>query len=163
MRLKFFWIPALDSAAAEQEANAFLASHRVVQVDRHFQPSPTQPGWSLCVQWLPGPETGPGRAGAEARPDKVDYRAILDAPTFQIFSALRTWRKATATSGGVPVYTVATNEQLADIARRRVQTRAALEQIEGFGSGRMERYADELVALCCREIAALPGGQPSIP
>lgn len=161
MRLKFYWVPAFDSAAAEQELNAFFSGHRVVQLDKHFQASPTQPGWAVCVQWLPGTEvTGPRDSG---KSEKLDYRAVLDAPTFQLFAALRTWRKVTATAAGVPVYAVATNEQLADIARRRVQTRGKLDQVEGFGSGRMERYADELVALCCREIAALRTGESKSP
>lgn len=153
MRLKFFWVPALDSAATEQDINSFLSSHRVVHVDRFFQTSPTQPGWAVCVQWLPGAE--PSGVRESGKNEKLDYRAVLDAPTFQFFAALRTWRKVTATAAGVPVYAVATNEQLADIARRRVQTRAELDLVEGFGNGRMERYADELVAICRREIASL--------
>ncbi len=28
MRLKFFWIPAMECGAAEEEVNAFMASHR---------------------------------------------------------------------------------------------------------------------------------------
>jgi superfamily II DNA helicase RecQ len=160
MRLKFFWVPAMDSVAAEQEVDGFLTSHQVVQVERIFHPSATQPGWALCFQWLPGPEASGGRTGTAGRPEKVDYQVVLDIPTFQIFAALRTWRKANAAAAGVPVYTVASNEQLAEIARRRVQTRAALEQIEGFGNSRIKQYADEVVGVCCREIAALPAGVP---
>lgn len=44
MRLKFFWIPAIDSAASQQELDGFLARHRVVQIARHFRVCPTQPG-----------------------------------------------------------------------------------------------------------------------
>lgn len=58
MRMKFFWVPARDSAAAEQEINAFLAAHRIVQVEKHFSPaSGSHPsGWALCAQWMPGTE-----------------------------------------------------------------------------------------------------------
>lgn len=161
MRLNFFWVPAWDSSAAEQELNAFLSRHRIIQVEKQFLPAPSQPGWAVSVQWVAGPG-GPGpHAGGKL--GKVDYREILDAPTFQLFAALRTWRKEAATAGGVPPYSVATNEQLAEIARRRVQSRAALEEVDGCGSGRMDRYAAALLEVCRREIAALPGNGSAQP
>jgi superfamily II DNA helicase RecQ len=157
MRLKFFWIPATDSANAEDELNGFLTRHRAVQVEKHFQSSPIQPGWAVCIQYVSGPEAGSGRTGSPGRPEKVDYRVVLDPPTFQIYAALRTWRKAASAAVGVPLYAVASNEQFAEIARRRVQTQAELETIEGFGSSRMKQYADEVLAICAREIAVLAG------
>jgi superfamily II DNA helicase RecQ len=163
MRLKFFWIPAMDCAAAEEEVNAFLASHRVVQVEKHFQAAPMPSGWALCVQWISGGEAGGGRERVDGRSEKVDYRAVLDAPTFQIFAALRTWRKEVAAAAGVPLYTVASNEQLAEIARRRVQTKAELESVQGFGGSRMKQHADEVVGICSREISAQLRGEPARP
>jgi len=38
---------------------------------------------------------------------------------------------------GIPVYTVATNEHLAHIARDRICTKGGLEKVEGFGGSRM--------------------------
>lgn len=144
--MKFFWIPARDSSAAEAELNTFLGGHRVVQVEKAFCSDADGPGWSLCVQWLPGetPATAPAMKGGS----KVDYRELLDEPTFKIFAALRTWRKDRAAADGVPIYTVATNEQLATIAQQRIQTKAALAQVEGFGTSRLGKYAEALLAVC---------------
>jgi len=106
MKMKFFWIPARDSSAAEAELNTFLCGNRVVQVEKSFCSDADGPGWALCVQWLPGD------TAASEKPrggDKVDYREVLDAPTFQIFAALRTWRKERAVADAVPIYTVASN------------------------------------------------------
>ncbi len=149
MKMKFFWIPARDSAVAEAELNVFLAGHRVVQVEKSFCSDSDGPGWALCVQWLPG------EGGAQEKPpagDKVDYRQVLDEPTFKIFAALRTWRKERSTADAVPIYTVATNEQLAQISRERIQTKAALALVEGFGPSRMGKYAEALLAVCAREM-----------
>lgn len=157
MFLKFFWIPALDSGVAEQELNAFLSRHRVVDIDRQFAVVGSVAGWSLCVQWV----GECGEAGvAEKRGGRnamVDYRVILDEPTFRIFAALREWRKEKAAAEGVPIYTIASNEQLAVIARRRIRTKAGLQEVEGFGAGRMDRYADPLLAVCLRE---MEGSEP---
>ena len=163
MRLKFYWIPASDSAAAEQELNQFLAMHRVVQVEKSFcAPAAERPGWALCVQWLPGQEAGPAEK-AGMQPGKIDYREVLDAPTFRIFAALRSWRKGVATAQGVPIYTVATNEQLAAIAKQRIQTPAELGKVEGFGGSRMAKYAADLLAVCRAEIAAPDGAEEKTP
>ena len=56
MKNKFFWIPAVDSLAAEGDFNAFLASHRVVKIERHFLPAEAAPGWCICVEWTPASE-----------------------------------------------------------------------------------------------------------
>lgn len=131
MKMKFFWIPARDSAAAEAELNAFLARSRVVQVEKAFTADTDGPGWSLCVQWLPGENEAAGAPGA--RGARVDYREVLDAPTFKIFAALRTWRKVRAVADAVPIYTVATNEQLAQ----------AFEQPQMARMTRMKRRSGE--------------------
>ena len=147
MKTKFFWIPALDSLMAEGELNTFLASHRVVKMERHFLPAEATPGWCFCIEWIPASEE-PSNTKFAAKDRKIDYREVLDEESFRIFSILRTWRKERAAMQGVPVYTVATNEQLAHIARDRINTKDGLEKVDGFGSSRMGKYADELVALC---------------
>lgn len=111
----------------------------------------------MCVEWLPGKEMA---EAATAPTGKVDYKAVLDGETFRIFAALRNWRKEAAGVQGVPIYTVATNEQLAEVARQRVTTKAGLETIEGFGAARMARQGDELLAACRKAIALGKEGTP---
>ena len=48
------------------------------------------------------------------KPPEVDYREVLKPEEFEMFSRLREWRKALAEKEGVPVYTLLTNEQLAN-------------------------------------------------
>jgi len=45
----------------------------------------------------------------------------------------------------VPVYTVFTNEQLAQMVQRGVNSKAALREIEGVGEARIEKYADRIL------------------
>jgi len=155
MKLKFFWIPAVDSTAAEQELNQFLANHRIVEVEKTFSQSGTQAGWAFCVQWLSGTESA--QTAGTAKRSKIDYREVLDEPTFRIFAALRSWRKKAAATRSVPIYTVATNEQLATVARGRIRTKSELEKIEGFGESRMANYGADLLEVCHKETAAIDG------
>ena len=63
---------------------------------------------------LPGktPDKGVSKTG------RIDYKEVLDEKTFALFSKLREKRKVLAEKDAVPVYSVFTNEQLAQMAQR---------------------------------------------
>lgn len=65
---------------------------------------------------------------------------MLKPEEFEVFSRLREWRKGMAEQEGVPVYVVFTNEQLAEMVKKRVSTKAGLKEIEGVGDARVEKY-----------------------
>jgi superfamily II DNA helicase RecQ len=75
----------------------------------------------------------------------VDYKEVLKPEEFEVFSRLRDWRKGVAEKDSVPVYVVFTNEQLAEMVKRRVSTKAALKEIEGVGESRIEKYGDAVL------------------
>jgi hypothetical protein len=62
--------------------------------------------------------------GGVAAVGKVDYREVLSAQDFAVFSKLREVRKGLAEKEGVPPYTIFTNEQLAAVVRQKVTTKA---------------------------------------
>jgi superfamily II DNA helicase RecQ len=45
----------------------------------------------------------------------------------------------------VPVYTIFTNEQLAQMVQVRATTKAALEKIAGVGDARIEKYGSRML------------------
>jgi len=138
-----FFVPLGDGGEAQEALNAFLRSKRVLGVERVF----ARTGWAFCVEWLEG-----GRDTAR-NPPKVDYREALSPADFQVFSRLRRKRKELAESDGVQVYTVMTNEQLAEMVRLRVTAPEELRKIEGIGDARIAKYGADFVA----EMAAAPG------
>ena len=54
-------------------------------------------------------------------------------------------RKEIAQVEGVPVYTIFTNEQLAQMVQSRATTKAALEKIAGVGDARIEKYGGRML------------------
>lgn len=166
MRLHFAHVPALDPTAAEAEFNAFLAGHPVVSSDRQLVLSGASAYWAVAISWLDA------RGPAEPkRGDHPDYRELLPEAEFAVCGRLRVARKAWAERDGVPPYAVFTNEQLAAIAKRRVDRLAQLADIEGVGKAKLEKYAKAVLALltdagrapapCVR--AARPGLRPRPP
>lgn len=138
MRLHFAHIPAESPGPAEAELNAFLASHRVTAIDRHVVTTGPTPFWAIAVTWLED------RASPDVkRGDRPDYRELLPEPEFAVFARLRAAREA----DGVPPYAVFTNEQLAAIAQRNVDSLAALAEIAGVGKAKVAKYGRDVLAL----------------
>jgi len=54
-------------------------------------------------------------------------------------------RKKLAEENGLPVYAVCTNEQLAEIAKRKPKNMTECMQIDGIGQGKAEKYVPALL------------------
>ncbi len=148
MKHRFFTIPALHLQPAEDELNAFIAGHRVVQVEKQFVVDGANSYWSLCVTWTE--QAAPLKEkGARAR--RVDYKELLNDDDFMLFSRLRELRGRLAEAQGVPAYHVFTNEQLAAMAQKRVSSRTALAEIDGIGKARIEKYSQAFLELIAAE------------
>jgi len=143
MQLKLFVLPIKNLGAAEAEMNAFLRGHRVLAVKKEFVADGENSFWSFCVEYLDG--AAPGAMPVGGRVPKVDYKEMLKPEEFEVFSRLREWRKTVAEKEGVPVYVVLSNEQLAQMVRKRVTTKAGLKEIEGVGEARVEKYGEALL------------------
>lgn len=138
MQLKLFILPVKNMADAETEMNAFLRSRRVLAVKKEFVSDGENSFWTFCVEYL---ESAPaGNVPIGGKPPKVDYKEVLKPEEFEVFSRLRDWRKGAAEKDAVPVYVVFSNEQLAEMVRQRVVSKAQMKQIEGVGEARVEKY-----------------------
>lgn len=126
-------------AEGEGELNRFLRGHRILQIDRTY----ANGGWQVCVVW----QAAASVEERQVKGQKVDYREVLDPPTFAVFARLREVRKAIAEEERLPAFAVFTNEQLAEIARRRCDSREKMAEIEGIGEARVRKYADRFLAV----------------
>ena len=153
-QFKTFLLPLEPDAAAEEDLNSFLRGHRVVDVQRVCFPPR---GWCFCVEWIDG-LTGVGRGAGFA--GRIDYMKELEPATFAVFSKLRTRRKELAREAGVPPFGVATDAQLAEMAKMDEPALAKIAAIEGFGEARVKAYGEKLLAVLLETTAARPEGSP---
>lgn len=157
VQFKFFMIPASGGAEAEADLNRFLGSRRIVSVEKHFVAEGASSSWCLAVSYLSDSEV-PAKAGDKNR---VDYKAVLSEEDFTIFARLREWRKTAADAEAVPVYTIFTNDQLAEISKRRAVTKSSLQAIQGIGDARVKKYGEQVIAVVSDQVSQLktPGSQ----
>jgi len=144
MKLQYasFLLPFHAGSAEQDELNRFLRGHRIVQTRKEPVDSEGASGWAVLVEYLDSPEKS---ADGQQPRSKVDYKEILNAADFSLFSKLREVRKKLAEENGLPVYAVCTNEQLAEIAKRRPANMTECMQIEGIGQGKADKYVPALL------------------
>ena len=103
-------------------------------VDGRSRPSPFLDEMDLVPSGHPGRSSAP-RASVTVR---------RGGPMFE---RLRDWRRKRAQADGVPAYVVFHDRTLEEIAERECKDWADLAAISGIGPAKLERYADEILAI----------------
>jgi superfamily II DNA helicase RecQ len=129
-----------DNASAREQLNQFLATHRIVAVEKQWVAEGMASFWAICVTFLEGAGGNVVPQQALRKETRIDYRDVLNEVEFALFAKLRTLRKTLAEKEGVPAYALFTNEQLAAMVQRKVANKSGLGEISGVGSARIEKY-----------------------
>ncbi len=164
MAFRFFTIPVTAADGPTETLNTFLRGHRIIKVDRQLVDQGTSSLWVLCVEYLDGADHADliGKHGGVRT--KTDYKETLSEPDFAVFAKLRDARKVISQSEAVPVYTIFTNEQLAQMVTSKATTRAALAKIDGLGDARLEKYGRRMLEILSEAwkepVADEAGGKP---
>lgn len=149
MQFQFFSILALGDDDTQKALNSFLEQHRIISFERVLVPDGARSFWAISVVYEAARPLPP------ASKLKIDYRDVLSDAEFRVYSRGRELRKALANRDGVAVYHVLTNEQLAEIVKRRLTSRQELATLSGFGPARLDKYGADLVEFCNREVSPL--------
>lgn len=147
MPFKFYTVPIHDDGSAAAAMNAFLASHKVLAVERRWVDQGSNSFWTFCVDYLEAAKGSSPNDRAATFKNKTDYKEILKPDEFIVYAKLRELRKQIAQEEAVPVYTIFTNEQLAKVVQARVASGADLQKIDGIGGARWEKYGRRVLDL----------------
>jgi len=156
MKVAVFTLPFLDSGGFDAEAlESFSRDHEILELRDRFFEHGGRPWWAVILSYR---EEEKPEAQRRSKPER-DPRKMLDPGEKQLYDQLRDWRGLRAHGDGVPPFLVFTNRQLAEIARMKPDTKAALESLHGVGRGKVERYYDDLRQL----LDAATGGDVPAP
>lgn len=135
MQIKLFTIPVTGGEPLVEEMNAFLRGKKVLQVEQKLVGrKPNDACWCFSVGYVDDV------AATERERGKVDYRELLDAATFNRFSAMRDIRKELAQRDKVSPYIVFSDYELSEIAKLETVTLEAMRGIKGVGEKKVEKY-----------------------
>ena len=93
MQIQLFTMPISDDGSALAELNKFLLRHKVLENAQHFYQNDKGAAWCFCVRIITGVAQFTGSFNNKV---KVDYKQVLTADEFEIFSKLRECRKKIA-------------------------------------------------------------------
>ena len=148
MQFKIFHIAISGDSEAEEEMNKFLRSRRIITVHRELSRTVSGTYWCFCVEYIDQePKPATSSSFPQKKGERVDYKEILSESDFAIFSKIRDLRKELAIAESIPVYTVCTNEQLAQMVVNQCTTLAAIQQIPGFGEAKVQKYGAKFLEL----------------
>lgn len=120
----------------EEELNQFLLNKRIKKMRAEFFYMDSHPYWTVFIEY----ET---RLSDYKRKEE---EGLNDAQKL-VFRRLREWRKETAEKEGVPVFLIANNSHLADLARFAPASLESLRQIRGFGKKKIDKYGKDIIKI----------------
>ncbi len=142
MQYKIFVIPIKSISETEEELNRFLRGRRILSIQKEFVAERENSFWTFLIEYL---EQAPIPTQNGDAKSKIDYKQVLTEDEFALFSRLRDLRKELAARESIPVYAIFTNEQLSEMAKKKVRTKADLQKIAGVGEAKITKYGGALI------------------
>jgi superfamily II DNA helicase RecQ len=141
MQIKLFTIPVNDNGVALPEMNKFLKTYKILEVESKLISNENGACWCFCIRYIEQEQNKQTESKT-----KIDYRKLLDEPTFRKFARLREIRKKVAADEGISAFIVFTDEELSDLARLEEVTVKSMLSIKGIGEKKVERFAHYFIS-----------------
>ena len=122
MPFRIFTISTAEPKDGLKELNQFLASHRVIEVDKRFHTDGPSVSWHFCVNYAVQNSASRDTNQTGARFGSIDYKQELSPADFAVYAKLREVRKQIADEKSIQLFTILTNKQLAALDTRRIRT-----------------------------------------
>jgi len=138
-----FFISPFGEKSVTDELNAFLRSHRIINVEKRLIDGERGTGWVFLIEY--GSDNNKSTSNSPAH--RIDYREVLNPVEYALYDKLRNLRKEIAEKSGIPVYAVFTNDNLASMVKNPQQTLKDLLSISGVGEARVKQYGEAFINL----------------
>ncbi len=134
MELRIFTLPfdPIMEGFPDELVKDFCINKKVQKLESQFFLQEGRAYWSVAVHY------DVLEKGTEKNLDLDEYQKLL-------YERLREWRKETGQKEGIPVFLIATNQQLVDMVRRKVLSIDAMKGIKGFGKGKIGKYGKQIL------------------
>jgi len=144
-----FYVSPFGEKSVTDELNAFLRSHRIVNVEKRLIDGERGTGWVFLIEY--GNTNTENKNSSGNSTQRIDYREVLNPVEYALYDKLRSLRKEIADKSGIPVYAVFTNDQLASMVKKPPRTAKDLLSISGVGESRVKQYGESFINLFSNE------------
>jgi superfamily II DNA helicase RecQ len=125
----------------------FLEFHEIIKVETAFVNNDNY--WSV-VLYFDELKAAQMTNATVKEPKNTKYSAendILNNDEIKILEALKLWRSEKAKEQNLPTYFIATNKELASVAKYKPIKKEELLEIKGFGKHKIENYGEEILEI----------------
>lgn len=123
----------------------FLEHNDIVKVETAFVSE--DQFWSVVLYFNEKKSLGKNTV-KEAKPTKYSAEdEMLSDDEIKILDALKLWRSEKARDQKLPTYFIATNKELASVAKYKPAKKEELLDIKGFGKHKIENYGEEILEI----------------
>jgi superfamily II DNA helicase RecQ len=123
----------------------FLADKELLKWESHFFERRNEYFWTVLVEYR---TLFPLQSIGKKEGNKNEnYKQILSDNDWPLFNVLREWRTDMSKKEGIPPYIICNNIQMANIAIKRPSSLNALQEIDGIGKAKIEKYGREILQI----------------
>ena len=126
----------------DEEFNNFVKDKELVSVSDYFFQCDDISYLTLIVKYKQSSLTP-----TEKNKGYEEWRKLLDKTSLPLFNTLRQWGNEKSKKEGVPPYIILNNKQLAEVCKRRPQSKYDLLKVEGVGKAKVEKYGEDILRL----------------
>lgn len=124
----------------------FLKDKEIISIRDHFFIRNEVPYLTVVVRYFPTRQEIDPAMAPQGKRDEA-WRELIGESDTGLFNLLREWRSKRSRQDGVPPYILFTNKQLAQLIKNNPTSLAALEQIDGIGKSRVEKYGKDILEI----------------
>jgi superfamily II DNA helicase RecQ len=125
----------------------FLADKEILRWESHFFERKNEYFWTLLIEYRQSVPMQTELAQKVEGSKDESYKELLAENDWPLYKVLREWRAERSKKEGIPPYIICNNIQLAKIAVKRPSSLNALQEIEGIGKAKIEKYGKELLQI----------------
>jgi superfamily II DNA helicase RecQ len=123
----------------------FLSDKEILRWESHFFEHKKEFFWSVLVEYRASIPSQTGMPQKTEGSKDESYKELLKENDWPLFKVLREWRGELSKKEGIPPYIICNNIQLAKITVMRPSSLNALQEIEGIGKAKTEKYGKEIL------------------
>ena len=126
----------------DSDVMRFLADKELIEMRDHFYVHQGLPYLTVIVLFnsVVTIETDKNQGNTGKQQERFDPKEVLSDEDWSLYTSLKEWRNELAKSEGIPPYIIATNRQIAEIAKDRPDSLEGLKKIAGLGKAKIESY-----------------------
>jgi superfamily II DNA helicase RecQ len=147
----------------DESIREFLKDKELISATEYHFVRNDVPYLTFVFKYFPHRAEADPKSFSKDKNQEEAWRKLLTEADMGLFNLMRDWRSQRAKKDGMPPYILFTNQQLAEIVKRRPQSLGELMKIDGIGEGKAKKYGDEILKISKIEAAPVSQSQASLP